>query len=67
MIGQNIRSYLINNGITQTFISKRTNISMNILNPSLNGKRHIYAEEYFKICEALNVPLDTFQISDNKI
>lgn len=59
-IGNKIKNYLENRGITQTFIAKKTGISINKLNMSLNGNRKLLAEEYFLICEALGVPLNTF-------
>jgi transcriptional regulator with XRE-family HTH domain len=59
-IGSSIKEHLESRGITQTFICNKTKIPNNIMSPMLNGKRKISAEEYFLICEALNVPLDTF-------
>jgi transcriptional regulator with XRE-family HTH domain len=59
-IGSSIKEHLTNRGITQTFICIKTKIPNNIMSPMLNGKRKISAEEYFLICEALHVPLDTF-------
>lgn len=63
MIGEAIKSYLKDNGITQTFISSKTGIKMPILSAMLSGKRKIYAEEYLAICKVLEVPLDTFNKS----
>ena len=60
MIGKSIKQYLSSKGITQTFISEKSGISITTLNAILNGNRGLLAEEYFTICEVLEVPLDTF-------
>ena len=59
-VGSSIKQYMINNGISQTFVSSKTDIPTNILNAILNSKRKLLAEEYFLICEVLGVPLQTF-------
>lgn len=65
-VGTRIKQYMLNKGITQTFVSTKTKIPTNILNPILNGKRNLLAEEYFLICEALGVPLQTFKSSEKQ-
>lgn len=60
MLGMRIKTYLDEHGIKYSYVSEKTNISMNILSPMLNEKREIKAEEYFAICKALNVSLDSF-------
>lgn len=61
MVGKVIKAYLADNGISQTFLSKRTGIPRNILCDRLNGKSEIKAEELYIIAQALNVPLETFR------
>lgn len=60
MTGKKIKEYLNNKGISQTFVANKIGMPINILNAALNGNRKILAEEYFLICQALEVPLDTF-------
>lgn len=60
MICENLKHYLDKKGIKYTYIAKKTNISMNLLSPTLNGKRKLTAEEFFLICEAINEPLEKF-------
>lgn len=60
MLGNKIKAYLDRNGIKYSFVSSKTGIPMNILSPMLNEKREIKAVEYFAICSALSVPLDSF-------
>jgi transcriptional regulator with XRE-family HTH domain len=60
MTGKKIKNYLNNKGISQTFVSNKTGIPISTLNAALNGNRKILAEEYFLICQALEIPLDTF-------
>lgn len=62
MTGYKIKNYLKNKGISQTFVSSKTGIPISKLNASLNGNRKLLAEEYFIICQVLNVPLDTFMV-----
>lgn len=56
-----IKQYLEEHGIKQTFIQKKLGISLSSCNAMLNGNRGMSAEEYFKICDALNVPLEYFK------
>lgn len=60
MLGKKIKKYLDDKGIRYTKISELTGIPLNILSPMLNEKREIKATEYFLICNAISVPLDTF-------
>ena len=64
MTGKKIKDYLNNKGISQTFVSNKTGIPISTLNAALNGNRKILAEEYFLICQALEIPLDTFVKED---
>lgn len=60
MTGRNIKNYLISKGISQTYVANKTGIPISTLNSALNGNRKLLAEEYFVICQALDVPLGTF-------
>lgn len=60
-VGANIKQYMMSNGISQSFVSSKTNIPTTTLNAILNSKRNLLAEEYFLICEALAIPLQTFK------
>ena len=55
-----IKIYLEDNGISQTWVAKKTGIPLSKLNLSLNGNRKLLFEEYELICGALNVPADRF-------
>lgn len=59
-VGQKIKSYLKENGISQTFVSEKTQIPLTKLNMSLNGNRKLDFEEYELICGALSVGTDKF-------
>ena len=61
MKGSDIKKYLDENGIKQTFVSEKTEIPPSILNMMLNDNRKIEANEYMKICDAIGVPLDYFK------
>lgn len=60
MIGLKVKKYLDENGIKYSFLSEKTGIPMNILSPTLNGKRRMSVEEYFMICEALGLSAEVF-------
>ena len=60
MVGLKIKEYLDENGIKYSYLSERAGMPMNILSPTLNGKRKMSAEEYFMICEILGLPAETF-------
>ena len=59
--GSDIKKYLIENGIKQSYLSEKTGIPSPILNMILNDNRKIEANEYMRICDALGVPLEQFK------
>ena len=59
-VGQKIKTYLEENGITQTFVASKTGIPVKKLNLSLNGNRRLDFNEYELICGALSVVADKF-------
>ena len=59
-VGQKIKTYLEENGITQTFVASKTGIPVQKLNLSLNGNRRLDFNEYELICGALSVGADKF-------
>lgn len=67
MLGLNIKKYLDDNGIKYSYVSEKTGIPMNILSPMLNGKREIKATEYFVICTALKIPLESFAEKEKEV
>jgi len=67
MTGNKIKDYLISKGISQTFVANKTGIPIPTLNAVLNGNRKLLAEEYFVICQVLDVPLDTFIEKDQSV
>lgn len=64
-IGKKIKLYLTENGISQTWLSEKTNIALPKLNASLNGDRKISVDEFANILHALNVDANTFIESKN--
>lgn len=63
MLGSKIKNYILNSGFKIIAIAEKSNIPANTFSAILNGKRKITAEEYFSICEALEVSLETFATS----
>lgn len=60
MIGAIIKKYLSDNGIKQTFLAQKAGLSDAIISDICIHDRKIDCIEYYKICNALNVPLDFF-------
>lgn len=59
-VSKKIKAYLVENGITQTHISRKTGIPKVKLNLALNGNRRLTFDEYSSICWALGVGAGTF-------
>jgi len=60
MLCERIKKYIEESGMKFGVIAERVNIPMNTFSAMMNGKRKITAEEYFAICQALDVPLEQF-------
>lgn len=60
MVGKKISEYLTENGIKQTFLAEKTGMTNSVMSDICNGKRKIDCVEYYKICKALNLPLEHF-------
>lgn len=59
-VGEKIKVYLQEAGVSQSWLSTRTKIPAAKLNLALNGKRRLTFEEYACICWALHVSADRF-------
>ena len=66
MVGQRIKKYLIDNGIKQAFVAEKVGIPASQLSDICNKGRIIDCLTYYKICKALNVPLETFLESEGE-
>ena len=60
MIGAKIKAYLEEHGIKQAFLVEKTGLNANVISDICLGNRKIECVEYYKICNALGVPFDTF-------
>lgn len=60
-MGYLIKEYIQKAGLKQNVIAQRAKIPENVFSAILNGKRKITVEEYFAICDALQVPISTFK------
>ena len=59
-VGKQIRLYLAEKGISQTWLSEQTKIALPKLNASLNDKRKLDAEEFSAIINVLNEDANKF-------
>ncbi len=55
-----VKKYLDEKGISQTYVSKKTGIPLPKLNMALNGHRRMTFLEYELVCGALEVNTDKF-------
>ena len=60
MVGKRISEYLTNNGIKQSFVAEKVGITAPQMSEICNKGRSIDCITYYKICKALNVPLEMF-------
>lgn len=60
MVGKRIKTYLLEHGIKQSFLSEKTGIANDVLSKILLGTRKLDVIEYAHICRALKVTYDTF-------
>lgn len=60
MTGARIKQYLSEKGIKHSVVAAKAVIPANTFSAMLNENRRITAEEYFAICRAIDVPLETF-------
>ena len=60
-INQKLNEYLTENGIKQCFVAQKTNIPKDIVSKILKGDRRILADEFLKICSALNIDPNIFR------
>lgn len=66
MVGKKIKEYLSENGIKQTFLAEKTGLSDSIISDICIHDRKIDCIEYYRICKALNVPLEFFMPSEEQ-
>lgn len=59
-VGEKIKRYIEEKGISQVYISRKTGIAMPKLNLALNGNRRLTFPEYEMICWVLEVNTDKF-------
>ncbi len=60
MVGARIKEYLTQNGIKQAYIAEKAGLTASQMSDICNRDRKIDCLEYYKICQALNVPYQTF-------
>ncbi len=61
MLGKAIQEYLEATHRKQTLLCETLGLSQSTVSEILKDKRTITANEYFKICDALDVPLEKFK------
>ena len=64
MVGKRIGQYLNENGIKQSFVAEKVGIAASQMSDICKKGRTVDCVLYYKICKALNVPLETFLKED---
>jgi len=59
-VGKRIRMYLIEKGLSQTWLSEQSKIALPKLNASLNDKRKLNVEEFSSIINVLDEDANKF-------
>lgn len=59
MIGKRIKQYLEDNGIKQSFLAEKIGVTKQKMT-YICSANNVDCVTYYKICKALNVPLETF-------
>lgn len=71
MVGREIKKYLDEKGIKQTYLARKIGMTDWALSGRLAGNIELRITEYYRICEALDVSLETFlneeTIKDEKV
>lgn len=57
---EKVREYITEQGIKQSVLAKKCNISANTFSAIMTGRRTMYAEDLRAICFALNVSPEQF-------
>lgn len=60
MVGIKIGQYLTDNGIKQSFVADKVGIAKSQMSDICTKGRTVDCVLYYKICKALNVPLEMF-------
>jgi plasmid maintenance system antidote protein VapI len=59
-IGEKVKEYVQERGIKQRFLAEKVGVDDSKISKFLNGTQDIGVLEYFKLCEALDVPMEKF-------
>ena len=59
-IGERIANYTRDHGVMNKFLAEKAEVSDAKISLILKGKQEIGVIEYYKICKALNVPMEQF-------
>ena len=60
-IAKSLNRYITDHGIKKTYLAQKTGLSADTISKMLNGKRRIFADEFLKICEALEIDPNDFR------
>lgn len=60
MVAEKISIYMKERGIKGTVIAQKSGITQQQMSAILNGRMQLKADVFFRICDALGVPPETF-------
>jgi len=61
-VQERVSEYVLNNGIKQSFIVEKTGLNKDVISAILNKRRKMSADEFEKICKALNKTPNDFML-----
>ena len=59
-VGERIGVYVREHGIMNKFLAEKAEVTDQKMSLILKGKQEVGVIEYYKICKALNVPMEQF-------
>jgi transcriptional regulator with XRE-family HTH domain len=60
-LGPAILKYMEDHGISQAWLMRKLGVGRSTIHAMLHGQRDIKADEYYTICELLQVPVARFE------
>ena len=67
MVNDRIRAAIRDSGLKQRYIADRTGLKEQFLSAILNGSRRVTADEFFSLCQVLNMtPEELYNYQSNE-
>lgn len=64
MVASKLREFIVKSGLKFNFVAEKSGISPTVFSAIMTGTRKLSADEFFAICDALEVAPDLFHPTD---